>query len=325
MTGRVLWQAEAVCRALRGWSLHEQTWAATGLSADLRKTKRGDLFIAIDELPHGGHPSVAAAFIAGAAAAVVSRQPKHVPPQAPLIFVEDAAAALRELARAARRRTKSKIIAVSGTAARASVARMLRLALGAVGKTCVFDSAEEGTWGLPLALAALPLEADYGIFGVDSGFSSAAVMELIDPDIAVLADAGDLFAAKELLKGINPRASLIVNRDDERALGVFAKSRGTKKVLSFSESAKTDAYLSNCALAGKEYIVNAVILGKKINYMMNLSSLKEVPYSLAAMLAAVEASGKGDECAAALLGYGATPSGKQNKGASAPENKKNIN
>lgn len=325
MTAPFLWLADAVFRVVRGWSLHEQTWAVSGLSVDITKTKPGDLFFAIDDPFLRGHDSVAAAFVAGATAAVVSRQPMHVPSTAPLIFVEDTRAALLALAREARLRTKSKILAVVGNAERESVRQMLRLALSAIGKTCVFDCAEGASLGLYLALAGLPTGADYAVLGLDLSHPSDVMMELIRPDIAVVTPAeGPLFRTKDFLKGMDQGAVVIANKDAARLVGAVAKSQGIRKIFHFSESAKADACLINCALAGKEYIVNAVIHGKKINYMMNLSSLKEVPYSLAAMLAAVEAGGKGEVCAAALLGYRAAPLSGKEEAFSAPYANKNI-
>ena len=93
-----LWQAETVVRAVRGRCLHEQTWTADGVSIDSRTVKKGDLFIALHGPSHDGHDHVAAAFEAGAAAALVSRQLSNIPPDAALLFVDDTMMALQELA-----------------------------------------------------------------------------------------------------------------------------------------------------------------------------------------------------------------------------------
>ncbi len=309
MTSSPFWRADSVIRTTGGWSLHEQTWRAGGISTDAQKVKPGDLFVALKESFYDGHDDVAAAFVAGASAAIVSRQPMHVPADAPVVMVDDTQSALKALAQAARSRARGKIIAVTGLSGRASVKEMLRLTLSAVGKTYAAPESKKAGRDVFLALANLPLNADYGVFEVDGGRGFAPLSELLRPDIVVLPEEDTDFAEKEqntarLPAGINKIAVVIVNRDVwGRKITALAKNRRLKKVLSFSEKTKADAYLIDCVLAGEEYIVKAMVAGKEVNYMMSLSSSKELPYSLAALLASFEASGNTAECAAALLGY----------------------
>ena len=81
MTAKLTWKAEDVVRAAHGHCLHEQSWQAEGVSIDSRTTKAGDLFVALKGPVHDGHDHVAAAFAAGAVAALVSRQPGQAPAQ----------------------------------------------------------------------------------------------------------------------------------------------------------------------------------------------------------------------------------------------------
>ena len=156
MTEISLWQAEDVVLAVRGRCLHEQSWLANGVSIDSRTTAAGDLFIALHGPNFDGHDYVAAAFAAGASAAIVSKQPLQVPSEGPLIFVDDTLTALQQLGSAGRARARGKIIGVTGSVGKTTTKEMLRLALSAVGKTYANAGSFNNHWGVPLSLACLP-------------------------------------------------------------------------------------------------------------------------------------------------------------------------
>jgi len=90
MRGNFLWRAEDVVCAVRGRCLHEQSWIASGISIDSRATRPGDLFVALQGSSADGHDYVADAFAAGAAAALIMRQPLQAPPGARLDYLQDA-------------------------------------------------------------------------------------------------------------------------------------------------------------------------------------------------------------------------------------------
>ncbi|MEK6205811.1 MAG: Mur ligase domain-containing protein, partial [Amylibacter sp.] len=76
-------------------------WNATGVSIDTRTLQTGDIFVALQDV-RDGHDFVAQALEKGAAAALVSRVPEGVSPDAPLLIVDDVLAGLEALAKAAR-------------------------------------------------------------------------------------------------------------------------------------------------------------------------------------------------------------------------------
>ncbi len=308
MTPAPLWRAETVLRTVRGWSLHEQNWEATGVSIEQKKIKPGDLYIAIDHASSRADEFVASAFEAGAQAAIVSKQPKHIPPNAPVIFVDDAREALMKLAKEARARMKGKVLAVLGIEGLHSMSSMLRLALGAVGSTFV-SSCHHDTLCLPFALANLPSDTEYGIFEMPM-HCDVPVFDHLKPDVTIIPAAEDFLFSIRTLPGKKiehaiKNSIVIVNRDGVQKgdLIKLAKGLSAKKTLFFSEKTKADAFLIDCTIAGKEYIAKTIIMGKEVSYMMSLPCLKEISYSLASLLAAFIASGKIRECATALLGY----------------------
>ncbi|MGB9153253.1 MAG: UDP-N-acetylmuramoyl-tripeptide--D-alanyl-D-alanine ligase, partial [Alphaproteobacteria bacterium] len=268
---------------------------------------------------HDGHDHVAAAIKAGASAALVSRQPSQTPPDAPLVFVDDTLIALQELGRAGRARAKGKIIAVTGSVGKTSTKEMLRLALGAVGKVYANIGSYNNHWGVPLSLACLPPDADYGVFelGMNHAGELKVLSALARPDIAVIttieavhleffASTESIADAKaEIFQGMNDSGTAILNRDNRHfaQLAAAAKNCGLKKIMSFAAAGKADAQLIDCALTTEGSAVNAVIMGYNIHYSVGAPGMHLVHNSLAALLAAAVASGKIDECANALSHY----------------------
>ena len=108
-------------------------WVATGVSIDTRTLEPGDLFVALTGESRDGHEFVADALKKGAAAALVSRQPPGVAADAPLLMVSDTQAGLEGLGRAARARSKARIVAVTGSAGKTTTKEMLRLILARSG------------------------------------------------------------------------------------------------------------------------------------------------------------------------------------------------
>ena len=94
-------------------------WQASGVSIDTRTLQPGDLFVALQDV-RDGHDFVAQALANGAAAALVSRRPPGVSPDARLLVVPDVLHALQALGAAARNRTGSAFTAASTLATRAS-------------------------------------------------------------------------------------------------------------------------------------------------------------------------------------------------------------
>src|SRR6185312_1128155 len=116
-----LWTLDAMVRATGGRVAGSPAHAITGISIDTRTLEKGDAFFAIKGDRVDGHDYVAKAVAAGATVAVVSEaRLADMPRGAPLLVVSDVLEALRALARAARERTKAKIVAVTGSVGKTS-------------------------------------------------------------------------------------------------------------------------------------------------------------------------------------------------------------
>lgn len=226
-------------------------WKAHGVSIDTRTLEPGDLFVALSDV-RDGHDFVADALAKGAAAALVSRVPEGVAPDAPLLVVEDVLLALTALARAARARTAAKIIAVTGSAGKTSTKEMLRHVLSGQGRTHAAEASYNNHWGVPLTLARMPAATDYAIIeiGMNHPGEIAPLSRLTRPHIAIVTTVaaahleafenveGIAYEKAAIFEGLEPGGYAIFNADVETApiLNAVAKEQGAHR-LGFGEHA----------------------------------------------------------------------------------------
>jgi len=108
-------------------------WVATGVSIDSRTLEAGDLFVALRGPNHDGHDFVGAALERGAAGAMVDREVAGVAVTAPMLRVADTLAGLAALGATARRRSRARVVAVTGSVGKTGTKEALRLALASAG------------------------------------------------------------------------------------------------------------------------------------------------------------------------------------------------
>ncbi len=159
-----------------------QGWDISGLSIDTRTLQPGDLFVALQG-ERDGHDFVEAAFAKGAAAALVSR-----PVAGKSFLVPNTLKALEILAQAARARSGAKAFAVTGSVGKTTVKEMLRRTLSAFGKVHAAEASFNNHIGVPLTLARMPREVDFGVFeiGMNHPGEIAPLAALVQPDIAII-------------------------------------------------------------------------------------------------------------------------------------------
>lgn len=180
-----LWRAAEAAAATGGRARGD--WVARGVSIDSRTIAQGDLFVALKDA-RDGHDFVAPALAAGAAAALVSRVPEGVAVDAPLLVVPDVQAALEALGRAARARSRARVIAVTGSAGKTSTKEMLGAVLAEFGTVHLAQASYNNHWGVPLTLARLPQDADFAVveIGMNHPGEIAPLARQAAPDVAII-------------------------------------------------------------------------------------------------------------------------------------------
>lgn len=180
-----LWTATEAVSATGGRSPGD--WQATGVSIDTRTLQPGDLFVALKDI-RDGHAFVADALAKGAAAALVSRVPDGVAPDAPLLIVDDVLTGLEALGRAARDRTKAQVIGVTGSVGKSSTKDMLRHVLGRQGRTHAAEASYNNHWGVPLTLARMPADTEFAVIeiGMNHPGEIAPLAAMARPHVAIV-------------------------------------------------------------------------------------------------------------------------------------------
>lgn len=180
-----LWTSQDAAAATGGRASRD--FAITGVSIDTRTLRKGDLFVAL-QAARDGHDFVAQALEKGAAAALVSRIPQGVAPDAPLLIVDDVLAGLAALGRAGRARLRGKLIAITGSVGKTSSKEMARIALTGQGNIHAAEASYNNHWGVPLTLARMPADTDFAI--VEIGMSHPGEIEplarLARPHVALI-------------------------------------------------------------------------------------------------------------------------------------------
>ncbi|KAA1182858.1 UDP-N-acetylmuramoylalanyl-D-glutamyl-2,6-diaminopimelate--D-alanyl-D-alanine ligase [Rhizobium tropici] len=257
-----LWTTEDMIAAISGRSFGALPEGITGISIDSRSIQPGEAFFAIKGDRVDGHDYANLAMANGAAFIVISegRLPAMGRLTVPKIVVDDVLAALARLGVAARQRTQAKIIAVTGSVGKTTTKEMLRRALTPSGKVHASVASFNNHWGVPLTLARMPEDTDFGIFeiGMNHPGEIRPLVKMVQPHVAIITtiapahlgnfnSISEIAAAKaEIFEGVVPGGHAILNHDSDQfeMLERAALEAGIEHVHSFGQHAKADVRLA---------------------------------------------------------------------------------
>lgn len=297
------WSVAAMAAAMGAERAGELPDLVTGISIDTRTIARGEAFFAIQGEARDGHDFVPAAIKAGAALAVVARERRDaMPADAPLLVVPDVLEALRDLARAARARSRAKIVAVTGSVGKTGTKEALRLVLTKCGPTHASAASYNNHWGVPLSLARLPASVRYAVFeiGMNHAGEIAPLTRLVRPHIAIVTGVEPVHleyfgsveaiadAKAEIFLGLEPGGAAVINRDSPHygRLAQAAAAAGAARIVSFGAHEEADARLLSVSLQADASAVHARILGSEVTYKLGAPGRHVVMNSLAVLAAA---------------------------------------
>jgi UDP-N-acetylmuramoyl-tripeptide--D-alanyl-D-alanine ligase len=235
----------------------------TGISIDSRSIGTGEAFFAIKGDRVDGHDYASIAVANGAALIVVAegKLPALGRLTIPMIVVEDVLVALGKLAVAARARSNARIVAVTGSVGKTTTKEMLRQVLAPSGKVHAAVASFNNHWGVPLTLARMPADVDYGVFeiGMNHAGEITPLVQMVQPHVAIITtiaaahlghfkDLEEIAAAKaEIFDGLVEGGAAILNRDIKQFefLEERASQAGVAKIYTFGQHAKADFRLAD--------------------------------------------------------------------------------
>ncbi len=209
-----------------------------GLSIDSRTVKKGDLFIALQGEYHDGHDHIQSALDKGAVGALVHKKCPAIPNKN-LITVHNTQKALYNLAKAARLRSSARIVAITGSMGKTGLKEAMAHILEGQSKVHYTEGNLNNHLGLPLTLARMPQDTDFGLFeiGMNHRGEITPLVQLLQPHIATItaiANAHSEFFAstKEIAKakaeiflGFAGEGRVLLPGDDEHYDYLFQMAR----------------------------------------------------------------------------------------------------
>ncbi len=224
----------------------------SNISTDTRSLEKGDLYLALVGERFDGNEFVDAAASRGAGAAVVSRE---IESGIATLRVADTHVALGTIARIARRRSRAKVVALTGSQGKTTVKEMLGAILGSAGACLATEANLNNTIGVPLTLLKINEGHEYVVIemGANCAGEIKFSVEATEPDIALITNAspahiegfgslqGIVAAKGEIIDGLKSDGIMVLNADDPHVQVWAARAAGRKLVRFGYENASGDA------------------------------------------------------------------------------------
>lgn len=297
-----LWTLNAFVDAAGGSIRGDAGAEITGISIDSRTLEPGDAFVAIKGDRLDGHDYVAAALEAGASLALVDESRlADLPEDGRYVVVADPLEALRNLGMAARARTEARIVAVTGSVGKTGTKEALRLTLAPSGKVHASVASFNNHWGVPLTLARMPADTEYGVFeiGMNHAGEITPLVKMVRPHVAIITTVQPVHleffdsveqiakAKAEIFDGLEPGGIAILNRDNLQfdLLKFLAATKGIASIHTFGENPGADSHTQNVVSYPAGSSVDASILGQEITYKIGAPGKHHVKNSLAVLTA----------------------------------------
>ena len=297
----MIWTAQQVITAVGGKALNNKAAAANpaidGIAIDSRATRKGDLFIALKGKTHDGNRFAGDAIKQGAAAIMVAKDGASPPKTAVAIGVDEPMAGLERLGLAARLRHQGTRIAITGSIGKTGTRMLVATALGAYGKTHFSHGNLNNHIGVPLSLARMPQDAQFGVFeaGMDHAGELTPISHLIAPNIAIITAIADshssnfsgldaiAMAKAEIFSAIKGGIAFI-NADDDFAalLAEEANKAGAARILRFGYAADADYQILSTRRNASGIDVEAKIRGEVFRFSLAMTAAH---WALSAMMA----------------------------------------
>ena len=201
---------------------------------DSRRVRPGSLFFALRGERADGHEHVAAAFAAGAAAAVVAREVEG----GPLVIVADPGVALLALAAAERGAFDGPVVGITGSTGKTSTKDLLAAVLAGRWRVAASPASFNNRVGLPLSILGAPDGTE--VLVCELGASAVGEIRLMcgvaHPTVAVVTNVGlahlgrfgsreKIVRAKaELVEALPDEGVAVLNADDPVVRGYAART-----------------------------------------------------------------------------------------------------
>ncbi len=204
----------------------------SGVSIDTRTLSPGELFVGIRGENFDGARFAGAAIEAGAAGIVVPSgvRVEQERPSVVVIEVDDTTAALQALARAVRRKSGAKVVAITGSAGKTTTKEVTAEFLASRYRVIRNHGNFNNHIGLPLSLIELRRRPEIAVveLGMNHAGEIRTLAAIAEPDVRVWTNVGEAHlgffasvdaiadAKAEIFEGATSSTLLVANADDAR-------------------------------------------------------------------------------------------------------------
>jgi UDP-N-acetylmuramoyl-tripeptide--D-alanyl-D-alanine ligase len=239
-------RASEVAAAVGG-ALEGRDAEVDGAGIDSRQLRRGELFVPVVGR-RDSHDFIPDALAAGAPAYLTMRPPRG----GTAVVTEDTVAALRRLARWARRRLPDRVVGVTGSVGKTTTKDLLAAALARRFLVGASPRSFNNELGVPLSLIGAPAGAEAVVVEMGTGGVGeiASHCKLVEPHVGIvtrvtpahLETLGDLAgvarAKSELVEALPGSGLAVLNADDPWVAAMRRRTRAA--VLSFGQVARAE-------------------------------------------------------------------------------------
>ncbi len=257
----MLWNKNELLEALSGEILEhrlDDDLEIDEVIIDSRKTPKSGLFIALKGDNNDAHNFLEQATKNGCKAFLIHDKSKIL--NQDFLLVKNTFTALYKLAEFSRKRSKAKIIAITGSVGKTSTKEMLKLVFSAIGKTFATHGNLNNHIGLPLSLCNFSANCDFGIFemGMNHLNEIEPLSRLAKPHLAVITNVGPVhieffkneeeiaLAKSEIFLGLASEGIALINHDNSHF--EFLKKRAEilgVKIATFGKDSGSDFCLKS--------------------------------------------------------------------------------
>jgi UDP-N-acetylmuramoyl-tripeptide--D-alanyl-D-alanine ligase len=283
----------------------------TGVAVDSRKARTGDLFVALSGARVDGAEFAVSAVAAGAGAVLAARVPPRLPAGFPLLVVADPGNALLRFAAEVKRQTAFRLAAVAGSVGKTTTKEFAAAILSqrhVVEKT---PGNQNSAIGFPLSVLNFPKAPEWmvGEMGMSALGEIGRLSRAFTPDVAAITVVaaehleflgsldGVAQANGEILEGLKPEGTFVINADDPRIEAVAAGWRGKK--LRFGRGGAADVAVEDVAPDESGTRFRLKTPTGSIEIALKVPGLHQVSNFLAASAVAIAAGARPEDCAAA--------------------------
>ncbi|WP_375600177.1 UDP-N-acetylmuramoyl-tripeptide--D-alanyl-D-alanine ligase [Devosia sp. Naph2] len=313
-----LFTLDAILAATGGKASGVSATEINSISIDSRELGPDALFVAIKGDRFDGHDFVDTALETGAVAALVSRDEGLG-----RIVVPDALGGLRDLAEAARERSRAFIAGVTGSVGKTTTKEALRLVFEAAGETHASIKSFNNHWGVPLMLARMPETAQFGVFemGMNAPDEIRPLSRLVRPHVAVittiapahlekLGSLDNIARAKaEIFEGLEPGGTAVLNADHPQInlLLELAAAAGVGRVVTYGFARGVDWQITTPEMAADRSFATIVHGDDTHALTLGVAGRHMLSNATAALAVGHLAGIEPETALRALAGFGAQP------------------